>query len=66
MRILLVSLTIVSMKKILITMLSVLFVVVVFAQDQTVKDLQSEAGKEIKKDPNDTIPKVIKQEVYLL
>lgn len=60
MRILLVSLTIVSMKRILITMLSVLFVVVVFAQDQTVKDLQSEAGKEIKKDPNDTIPKVWK------
>ena len=27
------------------------------AQDQTIKDLQTEAGKTVKKDPNDTIPK---------
>src|SRR5690349_13170451 len=26
------------------------------AQDQTIKDLQTEAGKTVKKDPNDTIP----------
>jgi hypothetical protein len=30
------------------------------AQDKTVKDLQADAGKTIKKDPNDTIPKIWK------
>jgi len=30
------------------------------AQDKTVKDLQSDAGKSLTKDPNDTIPKVWK------
>lgn len=39
------------------------FIVTAFiasAQDQTVKDLQADADKSIKKDPNDTIPKVWK------
>ena len=31
-----------------------------FAQDATVKNLQTEAGKTITKDPNDTIPKIWK------
>src|SRR5258705_13133720 len=33
---------------------------VLMAQDKTVKDLQADAGKSIKKDPNDTIPKIWK------
>jgi len=39
------------------------FIAVTFfasAQDKTVKDLQSDAGKSLTKDPNDTIPKVWK------
>jgi len=32
----------------------------IFAQDATVKNLQTEAGKTITKDPNDTIPKIWK------
>src|SRR5689334_19878851 len=39
------------------------FIAVTFfasAQDKTVKDLQSDAGKTLTKDPNDTIPKVWK------
>jgi len=45
------------MKRILIVIVSAFIGLVGSAQDQTVKDLQAEAGKGITKDPNDTIPK---------
>ncbi len=48
------------MKKTLVTMLIVAAAGYVFAQDPTVKGLKEAAGKEIKKDPNDTIPKLWK------
>src|SRR5690242_21741155 len=47
------------MKKI-ITALCCFIPACIFAQDATVKNLQTEAGKTITKDPNDTIPKVWK------
>ena len=47
------------MKK-LITALYFFIPVCIFAQDATVKNLQTEAGKTITKDPNDTIPKIWK------
>jgi len=47
------------MKKIL-TCLYFLIPAYLIAQDATVKNLQTEAGKTITKDPNDTIPKTWK------
>jgi len=47
------------MKKI-ITALCCFIPACIFAQDATVKNLQTEAGKTITKDPNDTIPKIWK------
>ncbi len=38
----------------------ILFSISSFSQDQTIKNLQAESGKSIKKDPNDTIPKIWK------
>jgi hypothetical protein len=40
--------------------ISCLYGTTMFGQDPTVKNLQTEAGKTIKKDPNDTIPKTWK------
>jgi hypothetical protein len=48
------------MKKITFILGFILTALFVSAQDQTVKDLQAGADKSIKKDPNDTIPKVWK------
>jgi len=48
------------MKKLTFILGLILSVVIVPAQDKTVKDLQTDADKSIKKDPNDTIPKVWK------
>jgi hypothetical protein len=39
------------MKRFLIAIVSILIVSGAMAQDQTVKDLQAEAGKDVKKDP---------------
>jgi DUF3078 family protein len=44
----------------LITLLYFLIPAFLIAQDATVKNLQTEAGKTITKDPNDTIPKIWK------
>src|SRR5580698_6108619 len=49
------------MKKIFISLIAIFFVVAVFGQDKTVQELKSESGREIKKDPNDTIPKTWKK-----
>jgi hypothetical protein len=50
------------MKKITsIFLLSIVINFSLFAQDESVKDLQSQAGKTIAKDPNDTIPKIWKK-----
>lgn len=45
------------MKKILlsVTLFSIFFA---SAQDKTVKDLKDASGRSVKKDPNDTIPKI--------
>jgi len=48
------------MKKVIIGLLSILSMYVVMAQDKTVQQLRDEANRGIKKDPNDTIPKVWK------
>ena len=48
------------MKKVLIVMLSTLSVYSVVAQDKSVQELRDEASRTIKKDPNDTIPKIWK------
>jgi DUF3078 family protein len=48
------------MKKIIITLISIMLVATVFAQDKTVQELKAEANKSITKDPNDTIPRVWK------
>jgi hypothetical protein len=48
------------MKKIVIGIISVLSVYLTFAQDKTVQQMRDEANREIKKDPNDTIPKIWK------
>jgi len=47
------------MKNVFLATMS-LITVVSFAQDQTIKNLQTEAGKTINKDKNDTIPKIWK------
>jgi hypothetical protein len=48
------------MKKICVSLLVIFFVLNVSAQDKTVQELKTEAAKDIKKDPNDTIPKTWK------
>ena len=48
------------MKKLTFILGLILSVTIVSAQDKTVKDLQTDADKSIKKDPNDTLPKVWK------
>jgi hypothetical protein len=48
------------MKKILISVLSLFSFYLAAAQDKTVQELRNEANRDIKKDPNDTIPKVWK------
>src|SRR5882724_3467559 len=48
------------MKKFSLAILITFFVVSVFAQDKDVQKLKGEASREIKKDPNDTIPKIWK------
>lgn len=48
------------MKKYAIILASLVIGNSLLAQDKTVKDLQSEAGKTLTKDPNDTIPKTWK------
>ena len=43
----------------IILLFSFLFITVsTYAQDETIKALKTESGKEIKKDPNDTIPQI--------
>ncbi len=49
------------MKKIFLGVMVLLIVTSTEAQDKTVQELKAEASKEIKKDPNDTIPKVWKK-----
>ena len=48
------------MKKILL-LPGLLSLIICFGQDETVKKLQSETAKAIKKDPSDTIPKTWKK-----
>lgn len=48
------------MKKTLLVVTAILITVLTYAQDETIKNLQTEAGKTITKDPNDTIPKIWK------
>jgi len=48
------------MKKTLLISVAILATVATYAQDETIKNLQTESGKTITKDPNDTIPKTWK------
>ncbi|HVM88848.1 MAG TPA: DUF3078 domain-containing protein [Puia sp.] len=48
------------MKKICVSLFVIAFALNVSAQDKTVQELKNESAKEIKKDPNDTIPKTWK------
>ncbi len=48
------------MKKIVFSVLSILSIYAAFAQDKSVQQMRNEANREIKKDPNDTIPKLWK------
>jgi hypothetical protein len=48
------------MKKIVIGVLSLFCIFSAAAQDKTVQEMRNEASRTIKKDPNDTIPKVWK------
>ena len=48
------------MKKIVFSVLAILSIYVSAAQDKSVEQMRNEASREIKKDPNDTIPKVWK------
>ncbi|MES1225233.1 MAG: DUF3078 domain-containing protein [Bacteroidota bacterium] len=48
------------MKKICVSLIVLLLAFSIFAQDKTVQDLKNASSREIKKDPNDTIPKVWK------
>jgi hypothetical protein len=48
------------MKKVLIVILSVFCLQTVIAQDKSVQEMRDEASRTIKKDPNDTIPKIWK------
>ncbi len=49
------------MKKIFFSVIILFIACSISAQDKTVQELKDEASKEIKKDPNDTIPKVWKK-----
>jgi hypothetical protein len=49
------------MKRIVIGSLIILCAFAVWAQDKTVEELKAEASKQIKKDPNDTLPKLWKK-----
>ena len=48
------------MKKTLLMATAILMTILTYGQDETIKNLQTESGKTITKDPNDTIPKVWK------
>jgi hypothetical protein len=48
------------MKKIIVSLLFGLFVIESLAQDKSVQEMRDEASRTIKKDPNDTIPKIWK------
>jgi hypothetical protein len=48
------------MKKIVVSALSMVLVFAGLAQDKTVQQMRDEASRSIKKDPNDTIPKIWK------
>jgi hypothetical protein len=48
------------MKKIVVCVLSLLVVLAGLAQDKSVQEMRDEASRTIKKDPNDTIPKIWK------
>lgn len=48
------------MKKALIVLLTAIITQAAYSQDETIKTLQTESGRTIKKDPNDTIPKTWK------
>ncbi|CAN5277485.1 hypothetical protein BH11BAC6_BH11BAC6_17550 [soil metagenome] len=48
------------MKRIPLIAMGIFYSIITIAQDQTIKTLQSESGKSITKDPNDTIPKLWK------
>ncbi len=48
------------MKKLTLVMFLCIIAVNIYAQDETVKDLKKASEKGIKKDPNDTIPKIWK------
>ena len=50
-----------DMKRILIALFALTITASLFAQDKTVQELKSESNREIKKDPNDTIPKTWKK-----
>jgi hypothetical protein len=48
------------MKKTVLTLLSILGIFVSLAQDKSIQQMRDEANRTIKKDPNDTIPKIWK------
>jgi hypothetical protein len=49
------------MKKIFVSLATIFFVINLLAQDKTAQNLKNESNREIKKDPNDTIPKTWKK-----
>ncbi|MBS1916178.1 MAG: DUF3078 domain-containing protein [Bacteroidetes bacterium] len=49
------------MKKFCVSLIMLFFAFAIFAQDKTVQDLKNASNREIKKDPNDTIPKTWKK-----
>jgi Protein of unknown function (DUF3078) len=53
------------MKKIVFSVLAILSIYLSMAQDKSVQQIRNEANREIKKDPNDTIPKVWKMGALL-
>src|ERR1700712_529227 len=53
------------MKKILFSVLTILSICVSKAQDKSMQQMRNDANREIKKDPNDTIPKIWKTGVLL-
>ena len=48
------------MKKIVLCIVSIFCIYAVMAQDKSVQQMRNEANRAIKKDPNDTIPKIWK------
>jgi Protein of unknown function (DUF3078) len=48
------------MKKLVVSILSILCILVSSAQDKSVQEMRDESNRNIKKDPNDTIPKIWK------